>query len=452
MKKSSLWFCLFLILGGCFSLSAAEQGEIATEIVEISAEQQHQFVAPGDKSAIALNFKLSQEWHFYASPENAPGGMNLEIYPQADVNRVEFGQIVFPASHKYLDKISGKEVDVFSGDFSVYVSFKVAEEIVTGENGEVNLEFEIEGAVCSENQCRMPDFGRLGVAVEVSDAEKMNTPAFEIPEKNGRLKGAVSGADISEWSVWFALGVAFLAGLALNIMPCVWPILPVIVMRIVEQAKKGRRHTFSMGLAFCGGIVLFFACLGLANIILQVFYGSVLQWGDQYRNPVFLGGMGALLVVLALFMFDVFTITLPASVSGAQLKGGIWGSVGMGFLAAVLSTPCSFAILAAAFAWAQTQPMFLATITILTIGIGMAVPYFVLVMLPGWLKKIPKPGRWMELFKQGVGFILLAIAVKLISALPVSKRVDMIYYALLLGFCCWIWGKWIRYDSKRIVK
>lgn len=452
MKRICFWFYLFLSVLTISSLSAAGQNSVSTELTAITAVKQHEVVKPGAESAVALKFDLTEGWHFYSSPENAPGGMNLTVTPEADVNAIEFGEPVFPDSHRYFDKISGKEIDVFSGEFRIFVPFKVASDVTLEENVKARLTFTVEGAVCSENQCRMPDYPELTTEVEISQTSQMSAPSFEIPQKSGGTESNIAGGGISEWSVWFALLIALLAGLLLNVMPCVWPVLPVIVMRIVEQAKKGRKHTIYMGLAFCAGIVLFFACLALANIILQVFYGSVLQWGDQYRSPVFLGAMGALLVILALFMFDVLTITLPGSVSGVQTGSGISGSVGMGFLAAILSTPCSFAVLAAAFAWAQTQPIFLATVAILAIGIGMAIPYFILVMIPGWLDKIPKPGYWMELFKQGVGFLLLAIAVKLISALPAARRIDMIYYAVLLGVCCWIWGKWIRYDSRRIVK
>src|SRR4030042_2039663 len=145
-------------------------------------------------------------------------------------------------------------------------------------------------------------------------------------------------------------------------MPCVWPVLPLIVMRLVEQTKQDKSKSIVSGLFFCLGILLFFACLAGANIVLQLFYGQVLQWGDQFRSPVFVTAMALLLVVLALFMFDVFTVTVPSSVAAKSGTGkGYLGTIGMGFLAAVLSTPCSFGILAAAFAWAQTQPLLPAT-------------------------------------------------------------------------------------------
>jgi thiol:disulfide interchange protein DsbD len=437
---------LVLVSGFCF---AAGKTEIKTDTVTVFAENQHNVVEPKSKSAIAVRFDLKEGWHFYASPASAPGGMNLKLKADSDIEGVSFKEPIFPDSQEYQDKLSGKKVDAFSGKFSVYIPFETPADL---SEGKMKIEVQISGAICSDTQCRMPNFDKLISEIKVSSDADMADENFTIFQPEPTQKSNLSVRPTSNWSVWFALIVAFAAGVSLNIMPCVWPVLPVIVMRIIDQAKKGRRHTILMGLGFCGGIILFFACLAVANIILQVFYGSVLQWGDQYRNPAVLGGIGALLVVLALFMFDVFTISLPGSVSSKQTGTGISGSIGMGFLAAVLSTPCSFAILAAAFAWAQTQPIFIATVAILVIGVGMAVPYFVLVMIPGWLGKIPKPGRWMDLFKHGVGFILLLIAVKLISALPEAHRINLVYYSVILAICSWIWGKWVRYDSKAMVK
>jgi hypothetical protein len=160
-------------------------------------------------------------------------------------------------------------------------------------------------------------------------------PRFFLPEPQPRA--ASPGGLTGQWtsySIWAALILAFVAGLSLNIMPCVWPVLPIIVMRLVEQARQSKGKSVVMGLAFCLGILLFFACLAGANIILQVFYGQVLQWGDQLRNPGFVAAMAMLLVVLALFMFGVFTINVPSSLASKGGSGkGLGGAVGMGFLA-----------------------------------------------------------------------------------------------------------------------
>ncbi|GAG02206.1 unnamed protein product, partial [marine sediment metagenome] len=138
-----------------------------------------------------------------------------------------------------------------------------------------------------------------------------------------------------------------------------------------------------------------------------------------------------------------------SSIAGKSGSGkGYPGAVGMGFLAAILSTPCSFAILAAAFAWAQLQPLPLGTFAIMVIGIGMAVPYAILTSMPGLLNRLPKSGRWMELFKQALGFVLLIIAVKMIKGIPATSRIGVLYFAVVLSFCIWMWSSWVGYGTK----
>jgi len=155
------------------------------------------------------------------------------------------------------------------------------------------------------------------------------------------------------------------------------------------------------------------------------------------------------MIVMALFMFGIFTITVPSSIASRSSSGkGYAGSVGMGFLAAILSTPCSFGILTVAFVWAQGQPLVLGTLAIMVIGLGMAAPYAILTSVPGWLKRLPRGGRWMELFKQTLGFVLLIIAVKLIKAAPAENRINLLYFAVVLSFSVWIWGTWVTYGSK----
>jgi len=82
----------------------------------------------------------------------------------------------------------------------------------------------------------------------------------------------------------------------------------------------------------------------------------------------------------------------------------------------------------------------------------MAVPYAILTSMPGLLKRLPKAGRWMELFKQAIGFVLLVIAVKLIGALPQMRRMGVLYFAVALGFSVWMWGSWVSYDTKLLRK
>jgi thiol:disulfide interchange protein len=446
--KTSAILCIILIFASV-GLAAPSGSIIKNDVVTISVENQHDTVMPGGKSAMAIHFELKKDWHFYASADTAPGGMNLKLKPSAEKDFISFSEPIFPQPHLYLDKSLNKTLKVFSDNFTVFLPFSVSKlDLINDKSIDVVVKIGIEGAVCSNVQCRVPDFGQLSTEVKITNSP-MGNAKFILPEVTKSMPSSLPGTQWVSYSVWFALGLALLAGLSLNIMPCVWPVLPLIVMRLVEQAKQDRKKSIALGLFFCLGILLFFASLAGANIILQVFYGQVLQWGDQFRNPAFVAGMVLLLVVLALFCFGVFTISVPSSIAGKSGSGkGYLGTVGMGFLAAILSTPCSFAILAAAFAWAQAQPLPLATAAITIIGIGMALPYAFLTSLPGLLSRLPKAGRWMELFKQAIGFVLLIIAVKLIGALPQTLRMGVLYFAVVLGFCVWMWGSWVSYDTQ----
>jgi thiol:disulfide interchange protein DsbD len=244
--------------------------------------------------------------------------------------------------------------------------------------------------------------------------------------------------------------LAVLAGLSFNIMPCVLPVLPLILSRLINQAKEQNARRIGLGMAFCIGVIIFFVLFAAAAILIKVTTGAVFNWSDQLRYPSFVLAMGLFLVAFGLFMFDVFGIAVPSSLTGSGSTGsGIASSIGMGFLAALLSTPCSGAILAAVVVWAQTQSPATSLLAFTLMGVGMALPYAVIIFIPGLLKKLPKPGDWMEHVRKAMGFILLIIAVKLLGALPKERMVNALFYALILSFCLWMWGSWVNFATPR---
>jgi len=397
------------------------------------------------KPGVAAVFEGSDDLHYYAKKETAPAGYKLTV--QAKSDNVEFAEAVFPKYQVFTEPALNKNVEVYAGDFAVFVPIKTPEAQTDAAGKKADVEVKISGIACTSMICLAPFEKVLRTSVDFSQADSWKQITLET---DAHAEKAVTGP---AYSVYFALPLALLAGLSLNIMPCVWPVLPIIVMRIVEQSRHSRARSVTMGLALCLGILLFFACLAAVNIVLQVFYGTVLQWGDQFRSPAFVAAMSLLLVVMALFMFGIFNISLPSAITGRTGSGkGYAGSLGMGFLAAILSTPCSFAILATAFAWAQAQHWLLGTLAIMVIGVGMAVPYAILTSMPGLLKNLPRSGRWMELFKQAIGFVLLIIALKLAVALPQVRQTGVLYFSVVLAFCIWMWGSWVDYGTKAAKK
>jgi len=440
MFKKSIVVISFLMLVLCLNCFA-----VPLELLKHEKEYSNIRIEPVNTSGsgekgIAVIFEGSEDLHYYAKKASAPGGFSLDV--KAAAEGFTFGEAKFPQWGEFFDSTQGKDVEVFVGDFTVFVPIKEA----VSETATV-VKVTISGIACTSKVCLTPF--EKSFTIEADYSKSNSWQEIEFAAGGGQVKGSAGGS----YPIGIALVLSFLAGLSLNLMPCIWPVLPIIVMRIVEQSKENKGRSIAMGLAFCVGILLFFGCLAGANIVLQVFYGTVLQWGDQFRNPAFVAGMAILLVVLSMFMFGVFSIGLPSSVTGRSGSGkGFGGSVGMGFLAAILSTPCSFGILVAAFGWAQTQPLFLATFAIMVMGVGMALPYAVLTSMPGLLSRLPRAGAWMELFKQAVGFILLGIAVWLIAALPGERRVGVLYFSVFLGFGLWMWGTWVSFGTPTVRK
>jgi len=219
------------------------------------------------KPGLAVIFEGTDDLHYYAKPQTAPApGSELQIEAKSD--SFEFGKAVFP-KWEIFQEPTGAKVEVYVGRFTVFVPIK--SEKVPTEAAATEIEVKISGIACTSMLCLPPFEKTLETKIDFSQSESWKEIIFETA---GDADEIIKGPS---YSAWFALSLAFLAGLILNIMPCVWPVLPLIVMRIVEQAKQSKGKSTVMGLAFCLGILLFFASLAGANIILRIFYGTVLQ-------------------------------------------------------------------------------------------------------------------------------------------------------------------------------
>ncbi|MBI3466434.1 MAG: hypothetical protein HY000_25760 [Planctomycetes bacterium] len=239
-----------------------------------------------------------------------------------------------------------------------------------------------------------------------------------------------------------ALGFGFLAGLILNVMPCVLPVISLKIHSFVKQAGEERQRVRLLGLAFGAGIVFVFLILaGLA-----AFAG--LGWGQQFQSDKFLVAMIALLVLFALGMFEVYAFRLPGFVSDVEAatahREGIAGSFAKGMLATLLATPCSGPFLGATLAYALTQPPAMIFAIFAAIGLGMASPYMLLAWNPGWLRIMPRAGEWMNTFKQLMGFLLLGTAAWLLWQRRSNGELVVwtVVFCLFVALGAWLYGRW----------
>jgi thiol:disulfide interchange protein DsbD len=243
--------------------------------------------------------------------------------------------------------------------------------------------------------------------------------------------------------VWLLL--AFVAGVILNFMPCVLPVVSIKVLSFVQQAGESRSRILSLGLAFSAGILVVF--LGLAA--LAAFAGK--GWGEQFQDPRFIVVMIAIVFAFSLSMFDVFEIGVPSQVgelAGRVQKEGLGDAFFKGIMATVLATPCSGPFLGSTLAWAVTQQTLTIFAVFMMIGVGMATPYVILTANPKALKIVPKPGAWMQTFKQAMGFLLLATVVYLMTSLRSDLLIYTVAFLLFVALGCWWWGRFATFDQK----
>ena len=250
------------------------------------------------------------------------------------------------------------------------------------------------------------------------------------------ITAAGSGAaTVAPMSLVAALGAAFLGGLILNLMPCVFPVLSLKLIGLAQH----RTHSGPMaahGAAFAVGVVLSFVLLAALLIGLQQ-AGSALGWGFQLQTPWVVAALTVLFFAIGLNLLGVFEFTFGTSVANMRAADELahksdWrGSFGTGVLAVIVASPCTAPFMGAALGYAITQPAFVALSVFAALGVGMAAPYVLLTLFPALLAKLPRPGRWMELFKQFMAFPMFATCVWLLWVL--AQQVDAGGVALALG-------------------
>jgi thiol:disulfide interchange protein/DsbC/DsbD-like thiol-disulfide interchange protein len=267
-----------------------------------------------------------------------------------------------------------------------------------------------------------------------------------------QLDFSTSAANAQEPLLFYIL-LALVGGLILNLMPCVLPVISLKILSIVGQAGQERTRVRALGLAFAAGVVVSFMVLALVVVLLKS-GGEQVGWGFQFQHPGFVAAMAALVFALGLSLFGVYTVNLPGasgSYASASSGEGLTSSFFNGVLATVLATPCTAPFLGTALGFAFAQSALLIALIFTCIGVGMALPYVLLAIEPAWTRFLPKPGAWMERFKQGMGFLLMATVLWLLWVLGKQIGVEGVIWtgAFLLGIAlaCWIIGQWLSLDA-----
>lgn len=240
-----------------------------------------------------------------------------------------------------------------------------------------------------------------------------------------------------------ALVLAFLGGIILNIMPCVFPVLFIKALAFMKHKDTDAAKLRLEGLSYTAGVVLSFALLGGALLALRA-GGEAVGWGFQLQTPAIVGGLAFLLFAVGLSLSGVFSIggSLAGVGSGLAERTGQWGSFFTGVLATLVAAPCTAPFMGAAMGFALTQSTVTALLVFIFVGAGMALPFLLLAFFPALAARLPKPGRWMERVKQVLAFPMYGAAAWLTWVFALQTEPNALF-ALLLGFVLIGFGLWV---------
>jgi thiol:disulfide interchange protein/DsbC/DsbD-like thiol-disulfide interchange protein len=240
-----------------------------------------------------------------------------------------------------------------------------------------------------------------------------------------------------------AIAFAFMGGVLLNLMPCVFPVLSLKVLGFATHGHT-RLAMRMHALAFAAGVVVSFWLLAAALVALRA-AGQQLGWGFQLQSPVVVVTLAILFFAMALNFSGVFEVRqlLPSALAGWNARNPYVNDALSGILAVVVASPCSAPFMGAALGYALTESALVTWLTFTALGLGMAVPYLLLAFFPGWRAKLPRPGPWMIRLRQLLAFPLYATVLWLAWVLGAQVDNDAVArlgaLLLLVAFALWLW-------------
>jgi thiol:disulfide interchange protein len=286
--------------------------------------------------------------------------------------------------------------------------------------------------------------GVLVVEEDVGDRAAKHAFVVNAAAASAATGGAAPGAS-GGIGLLHALLLAMVAGLILNLMPCVFPVLSIKILHLTQHAGESAARVRLHGLAYTAGVLASFAAL--AGILMAIrAAGAEVGWGFQLQSPMVVAALAFVLFAMGLSLSGILHVGVSLTRLGNSAlmhAPGLTGSFFFGVLATVVATPCTAPFMGTAIGFALTQPVPVALSVFLALGFGLALPFLTLSFAPGLQHRMPRPGRWMETFKQFLAFPLYATVVWLIWVLSQQVGPNGLLIALS-GLVLIAFGAWIR--------
>jgi thioredoxin:protein disulfide reductase len=410
-------YCSMLLICGCLAAQPVGDALILTGQMTATTTRP----AAGSTLEVAVDLDVSPGLHInsHTPSEDYLIATELSFLPDS---RFRVEEVVYPAAETKTFSFSERPLSVYEGRVQILGRLQLATDAPAGPY-ELTAVLSYQG--CNDKSCFAPQADTLRVRVDLAAAGSTESSVQRATDKPAAPPAAAvsteeaRAAEILQHGLAYALVAFFLVGLALNLTPCVYPIIPITVSYFGGQSERSRSATLVSALFYLLGIALSFALLGLLSSL------AGRQWGFLFASPWFVVAITTIMLLMAASMFGAFEISVPSALLNkfGSAREGVIGSLIMGLTVGVIIAPCAAGIIIGLVSLVARMGLVVkGALLFFAMGLGLGLPYLVLATFSGLLSRLPQSGEWMIWVKKLFGFLLLGVAFYFLA--PQVERVS----------------------------
>ena len=444
LKKLST---IFIILLGAAGLVMAQFG-LEQKVVDVKVLASQEKIVAGQEFDLAIVIDVAEGLHINSNePKEEFQIPTLVVFEP--MSNLSFGNPLFPPADMKSFAFSEQPIPVYEGEVIAFVTVSTSPQLKPGPK---TIKGKVTFQGCNESVCFPPGEAPFEITLQAvaagSPVQKTHQDIFAKMASYEKDEGAkqreftadeLRAREILDKGLVYAIFAFFVVGLALNLTPCVYPVIPLTVSYFGGQSAKSKGSSFISALFYLLGIAITFAVLGLVSGL------AGKQWGFLFQSPWFVLVIVMIILSMAASMFGAFEITVPSFLMNkfGGAREGIVGALIMGLTVGVVIAPCAAGIIIGLVGLiAKLGLVVKGTLLFFVMGLGLGLPYLILATFSGLLNKLPQSGMWMVWVRKLFGILLVGVAIYFL--MPQLERIYdklgfmlgllSIFGGLLLGF------------------
>ncbi len=411
-----------LLTFGFLLITANVFGQFGSDLnlVKIDVYKSFDKIHSGSEMKIAVKTTVEDTWHINSNKPNDEFLIPTELEIKSD-NNFELKTVSYP-KHKEMDfGFSDKPVAVYEHEFFIGAVISVPADLAPGS---YSLNVVLQYQACNDASCMPPSSVDTLLVIEIVDnktpVNEINSeifsninisysPAVVVEEDDSSIASTLESSGLI-----LSLLFVFIGGLALNLTPCVYPLIPITIGYFGGQSEGKTGKLFVLGILYVLGMAITYSIVGVVTSLSGAVFGSLLQ------NPIVIIFVALILIALSLSMFGLYEFKMPDKwvMKAGGAKSGVFGALLMGLTMGIVAAPCigPFVLGLVTYVGAKGDPLY-GFLMFFFLALGLGTPYLFLALFSGKIKSLPKAGFWMEAVKHIFGFILIAMAIYFVGPL-----------------------------------